>query len=58
MENPFKKIAEPPQEVPKELKQKVMADVARIKLLMEITNLFTFNYPNAAKAFFKKKKKE
>jgi hypothetical protein len=56
MENPFKKIAEPPQEVPKELKTKIMVDVARIKLFMEITELFTFNYPNAAKAFFKKKK--
>lgn len=58
MENPFKKIAEPPQEVPKELKTKVMSDVARIKLFMEITDLFTSNYPSAAKAFFEKKKKE
>ncbi|MDO7173588.1 hypothetical protein [Mariniflexile sp. AS56] len=58
MENPFKKIAHPPQEVPKELKNKVMADVARIKLLMEITDLFTFNYPSAAKTFFEKNKKK
>ncbi|MGC1204262.1 MAG: hypothetical protein WA839_05165 [Flavobacteriaceae bacterium] len=56
-ENPFKKIALPPQEVPKELKTRVMSDVARIKLFEDITNLFTSNYPNAAKAFFEKKKK-
>ena len=57
MKNPFKKIALPPQEVPEELKIKVMSDVARIKLFMDITNLFTANYPSAARAFFEKKKK-
>ena len=57
MENPFKKIALPPQEVPKELKSKVMGDVARIKLFKDITDLFTDNYPSVAKAFFGKKKK-
>ena len=55
MENPFKKIAHPPQEVPDELKIKVMADVARVRLFMEITDLFTMNYPSVAKAFFEKK---
>lgn len=58
MENPFKKIASPPQEVPQELKLKIMADVARIKLFMDITDLFTSNYPSAAGAFFEKKKKK
>jgi hypothetical protein len=57
MENPFKKIALPPQEVPKELKSKVMTDVARMKLLKDITDLFSNNYTNAAKSFFKKNKK-
>ncbi|WJJ96955.1 hypothetical protein [Algibacter luteus] len=56
MENPFKKIAIPPQDVPKELKNKVMTDVARMKLLKDITDLFSNNYTNAAKAFFEKKK--
>jgi hypothetical protein len=56
-DNPFKKIALPPQEVPKELKTKIMADVARVKLLMDITDLFTTNYSTAAKSFFEKKKK-
>ena len=57
MENPFKKISSPPQVVPKALKNKVMSDVARIKLFEEITRLFTSNYPSAVKAFFEKKKK-
>tara|TARA_R110002096_G_scaffold56623_3_gene144429 strand:- start:2674 stop:2847 length:174 start_codon:yes stop_codon:yes gene_type:complete len=57
MENPFKKIALPPQEVPKELKNKVMTDVARMKLLNDIADLFSNNYTSAAKAFFEKKKK-
>ena len=56
-ENPFKKIALPPQEVPVELKTKVMSDLARIKLFTDITDLFISNYPSAAKAFFEKKKK-
>ena len=57
MKNPFKKIALPPQDVPKELKHKVMMDVARMKLFKDITDLFSNNYSNAAKAFFEKKKK-
>lgn len=55
--NPFKNIAHPPQEVPNELKTKVMADIARIKLFEDLSNLFTANYPSAAKAFFEKKRK-
>ena len=55
--NPFKKIAHPPQEVPNELKVTVMSEVARMKLFEDIADLFMFNYPKAAKAFFEKKKK-
>tara|TARA_R110000868_G_scaffold97876_2_gene269315 strand:- start:2007 stop:2183 length:177 start_codon:yes stop_codon:yes gene_type:complete len=58
MKNPFKKIALPPQEVPKELKNKVMDDVARIKLLMDMTDLFTSNFSSAAKSILKKPKKQ
>lgn len=58
MDNPFKKIALPPQEVPVELKTKVMTDVARIKLFKDITDLFMSNYPSAAGAFFEKKNKK
>ena len=55
--NPFKNIANPPQDVPNELKTKVMADVARIKLFEDLLGLFGSNYPSAARAFFEKKKK-
>lgn len=57
-ENPFKKIALPPQDVPEKLKTRVMDDIARIKLFEDLANLFTSNYSNAAKAFFEKKKKQ
>jgi len=58
MGNPFKKIAKPPQEVPKTLKNKVMAEVARTRLLMEMADLFSSKYTLAAKSFFEKKRKE
>lgn len=57
-DNPFKNIAHPPQEVPKELKGRIMGDIARIKLFEDLTNLFVSNYPSAAKAFFDKKRKQ
>jgi len=43
MENPFKNIDKPLQEVPQELKSKVMHDIALAKLLMEIAELFSYN---------------
>ena len=43
MENPFKQINQPLKEVPKELKSKVMNDIAMAKLLMEIAELFSYN---------------
>ncbi|WP_027392446.1 hypothetical protein [Aquimarina latercula] len=56
-ENPFKKIGTPPREVPKELKDKVMADVASVKLITDMAGLFTSNYQAALKAFFRTKSK-
>ena len=56
-ENPFKKIAHPPQETPSDFKVKVMKEIARIKLFQEMAGLFMFNYPKTAKTFFEKKKK-
>lgn len=53
--NPFKKIAYPPHEVPKELKSKVMDEVARLKLLMELTDLFAVNYPSTARTLLNRK---
>ena len=44
IENPFKKIAQHPKEVPVALKQKVMNEVISIKLLVDVTELFTSNF--------------
>jgi len=41
MENPFKYIDKPLLDVPKELKAKVMTDIATAKLLMELAKLFS-----------------
>lgn len=43
MENPFKQINQPLKEVPQELKGKVMHDIAMVKLLMDIAELFSYN---------------
>ena len=55
-ENPFKKIGEPPKEVPKVLKKKVMNNVNTLKFIMETASLFSTNYSNAVESFFKKRK--
>lgn len=41
MENPFEKIEQPFKPVPKELRSKVMKDIAFAKLLMGIASLFS-----------------
>ena len=50
MENPFKKIFEH-QEVPKVLKEKVLNDVAMIKLTLDVADLFVIKYPNTIGSF-------
>mgnify|MGYP003668482789 FL=1 len=45
MNNPFKKILFH-QEVPIELKQKVLNDINLIKLLMDISDLFLIKFPS------------
>lgn len=54
-ENPFKKLGIPPQEVPIELKKKVMDEVNAIKLFMEVAGLFSSNYAQTLESFFKTK---
>ncbi|MFT7071504.1 hypothetical protein [Patiriisocius sp. Uisw_017] len=51
-ENPFKKVGHPPKEVPEALKQKVMKEVASVKLLMDFAVLFTSNYKNTLDGLF------
>lgn len=58
MENPFKKMGQPPKEVPKELKKKVMDDVSAYLLFMEVATLFSSNYSDAIESFFKKRKRK
>ncbi len=57
-ENPFKKLGYPPKDVPIELREKVMADVASAKLLMDMASLFTSNYKATMESLFKTKKKK
>ncbi|WP_428741273.1 hypothetical protein [Tenacibaculum sp.] len=45
MENPFKKILHN-EELPEVLKNKVLNDVAMIKLSIDMADLFVVKYPN------------
>ena len=56
MDNPFKKIEQPLKEVPKDVKEKVLAEVSAFKFFLDLTSLFSSNYAQAAEAFFKKRK--
>lgn len=53
--NPFQKIGLPPQEVPSDLKKKVMDDVNSVKLLLDLTSLFSSNYASTIESMFKTK---
>ncbi len=57
MENPFSHINKPLKDVPPELKQKVMRDIATAKLLMELAALFSFNLSHVIeRTIFERKK--
>ena len=51
-ENPFKKVGGPQKEAPEHLKKKVMEGIEAIKLLEDVSTLFTFNYGTAVKSLF------
>jgi len=51
MENPFKKILHD-QELPKVLRDKVLKDVGKIKLSIDIADLFVVKYPNTIADLF------
>lgn len=57
MENPFKHINQPLQEVPKELKARVMHDIAMAKLIMEVAELFSYNLGHVIDTVTKKRNK-
>ncbi|REG86046.1 hypothetical protein [Winogradskyella sediminis] len=58
MENPFKQIDKPLKEVPAELKEKVMHDIAIAKLFMELAELFSYNIGHIIDSVTSKRKKE
>jgi len=58
MENPFSQIDKPLKEVPPELKQKVMRDIATAKLLMEIAALFSLNLGSVIERTITERKKK
>ena len=57
MENPFKNIDQPLKEVPKELKAKVMNDIAMAKLIMELAALFSYNIGDIIETVMNNRKK-
>lgn len=56
-DNSFKKIGLPIQEVPSDLKKKVMDDVSTVKFILEVTSLFSSNYAATIEGMFKTKTK-
>ena len=55
MDNPFRQINLPLKEVPKELKTKVMSDIAMAKLIMELAELFSYNLSHVVSQTIKKR---
>lgn len=55
MENPFKKILHN-EEVPKKLREKVINDIALIKLSLDLADLFMVKYPSALNNFLNTEK--
>ncbi|RRQ47785.1 hypothetical protein DZC72_15575 [Maribacter algicola] len=55
-QNPFKRMQGDLKDVPQELRQKVMNDVAMAKLIMEMATLFTSNYGSLIESLLKTKK--
>ncbi len=53
MKNPFKQLGYPPLDPPKELKKKVLNDISAIKLVMDITDLFSNKYMDTVESFLK-----
>lgn len=56
MDNPFRQINLPLKEVPKELKTKVMSDIAMAKLIMELAELFSYNLSHVVSQTIKNRK--
>lgn len=55
--NPFKRIQGELKDVPPELRQKVMDDIALAKLIMEMASLFTKDYASLISGLLRTTKK-
>lgn len=53
--NPFKDL-ETNKEAPKEIKENMMNEIASIKLIMELGDLFFVKYPSVIESFLKNEK--
>ncbi|NND53140.1 MAG: hypothetical protein HKN54_12140 [Flavobacteriaceae bacterium] len=58
MDNPFEYINKPLKDVPEELKDRVMKDVAYAKLLMDIASLFSLNVGSVIERTINERKKK
>ena len=58
MDNPFEYINKPLKEVPPELKDRVMKDIAYAKLLMELASLFSLNVGSVIERTIRERNKE
>ncbi|MCD2259178.1 hypothetical protein [Psychroserpens luteolus] len=58
MENPFKDIDKPLKSVPEELKAKVMNDIAIAKLIMELAELFSYNFGDVIETVMSRRDKK
>ena len=56
--NPFKELEQSLLEVPPEMKQKVMNDIAAARLMLDIGTLVTYNFPAALEASLHKRRKK
>jgi hypothetical protein len=56
MDNPFKHINQPIKEVPPELKEKVMNDIAMVKFIMDLATLFSYNIGDVIETVIKSRK--
>ncbi|MCO4822052.1 MAG: hypothetical protein KC469_08290 [Flavobacteriaceae bacterium] len=57
-DNPFEYLNKPMYDVPEDLKSKVMNDVAKAKLFMDIAGLFSLNVSSVVENTIKTRKKK
>lgn len=56
--NPFKELEKSLLEVPPEMKQKVMSDIATARLMLDIGTLMTYSGPETLEQSLRKRRKK